>query len=480
MQLTESPTTNRPELDYIFHPRSIAIAGASNSLFGGGSLLLMPLLSSGFKGNIYAVNPKETEVLGIKCYPSVRDIPEPVDYVISGIPARFTPQLVEDCATKGVRVLAFFTAGFTEKGEEDGKRLEAEIVDIARRGGVRLIGPNCMGIYCPASGLSFNAKHPQQSGPVGLICQSGGNAVYGIAAAAPKGVLFSKAVSYGNACDLNECDLLEYFAEDPETNVITSYMEGTRNGRRFFKVLRETARKKPVIILKGGQTGVGATTAASHTASLSSPKEVWDALIRQTGAISVDDIDELTDTALPFLYMNPPKGRNTAVVGIGGGAAVLAADVCANAGLSIPPLPTEVRERLQKFTTSAGNIFNNPVDTQSFMIGPKQITQTIEAITSWDGIDLLILHLAHEDNMIEFGMNKVFLESVVEPIKASGKPAAIVLHAVSSARGWQAVFEEQQQCLQAGFPTFISVDRAAKAVSRFIAYHERKDLEIDL
>ncbi len=213
-------------------------------------MFLMSFHHFGLKGHVYPVHPKESEVGGLKCYPSVKDIPGPVDYVFGVIPARFTPQFMEDCVVKVVKVVSFFTAGFSESGEAKGKKLEAEIVQIARRGGIRVIGPNCVGIYCPSAGLSFCADFSRKSGSLSLLCQSGGNTCYLVRAFTTRGVYINKAVSYGNACDINETDLLEYFTHDPETRIITAYIEGVKDGKRFLRVLREAAQAKPVIILK--------------------------------------------------------------------------------------------------------------------------------------------------------------------------------------------------------------------------------------
>ena len=284
-------------LEEILHPRSIAVVGASGSGGRGGGFVT-PLQELGYQGKIYPVNPKYSEIMGMKAYPSVKDIPGPVDYVISSIPASQVLDMIDDCSQKGVKCVHLFTARFSETGRKDAAELEQEILRQARKGGIRLIGPNCMGVYYPAEGLSFFGGMPKESGSVGAACQSG-QAVHEIVdLAAQRGVRFSKAISYGNALDFNECDYLDYFAQDPETEIVLMYVEGVRDGRRFFDTLSRTAATKPVIILKGGRGKSGTRVVASHTASLAGSMEIWETLVAQAGAIPVKNFDEMVDVAV--------------------------------------------------------------------------------------------------------------------------------------------------------------------------------------
>jgi acyl-CoA synthetase (NDP forming) len=273
-----STKVDAESLEYIFHPRSVAIIGIpSDQAQPIGSGLLDPFSELEFDGKLYPVNPKGGKWRSLKVYSSLEEIPGPVDYVIVAIPASATPKLIEDCVAKGVKAALFVAAGFSEVGTEEGRRLEEEIVEIARKGGVRIIGPNCFGIYCPKTKLSSGLGFPKECGNVGFISQSGGSYFYTVRAAASRGVRFSKAISYGNACDLNESDFLEYFAQDPDTEVIAAYIEGVKEGRRFLKALEEAAKMKPVIIHKGGYTEAGIKTAASHTGALAGENVIWDA-----------------------------------------------------------------------------------------------------------------------------------------------------------------------------------------------------------
>lgn len=237
---------NRADLDFIFHPKSIAVIGTTAGkvlTFNAGNLFLKALIDFGYPGKLYAVGRSGGEVGGMKIYPSVSDIPDGVDFVTVAIPNLFIPQLVEECGQKGVKVMHLFVSGFGEIEGKIGTRLQEEMLRIAAKYKIRIIGPNCMGVYCPASRLTMAINFSEIPGDVGYLAQSGGQCILGIREATLRGIYFSKAVSYGNAADVNECDLLEYFANDPETNIITAYIEGTNDGPRLIRVLKETAAK---------------------------------------------------------------------------------------------------------------------------------------------------------------------------------------------------------------------------------------------
>jgi len=455
------------DLECIFHPRSVAVVGASSNPSNMGYGYIRWLRKLDFKGEIYPINPNIDEVLGIRAYPSIGDAPPPVDYVISNIPAPLVPQLAEDCVASGVRLLQLFTAGFSETGEEEGIRLEEELADIARRGNLRIIGPNCLGVYCPKTGLAFSGvDFPRESGPVAFISQSGGNAGELASIGCLRGIHFSKVISYGNACDLNETDFIDYFARDPDTAIITAYIEGV------------ATRTKPVIMLKGGRTESGTRTVASHTNSLAGASTTWNALCKQFGVIQVNNLNELADLLLAFLYLSVPKGRNVGIIGIGGGASVQAADDCNAVGLFVPPLPQETKAELKMFTPKAGTSINNPIDS-SMMFSPEECYRTIEITAACPEIDLLILYLLLDWPLRDGeGLNMVnaVIDSMIRAGKASKKPMAIVLNSSGALPAWQGLLQLQGKCLSAGFPVFHSVGSTALALSRFIGYHENRGL----
>ena len=463
------------ELDSFFRPRSIAVIGASNDIFG--SFMVKILLEHGFPGKIYPVNLRGSEVLGIKAYTSVKDIPGEVDYAFLQVPAQASVQVIRDCSEKGVKLASLFTAGFAESESERGTEMEQELVNTARQGGVRLLGPNCMGLYRPAIGLPFALELPQESGEVGALCQSGGNSIQLVRAAAERGLYFSKVVSYGNAADLNEADLLEYFAQDPERKVIVAYIEGVKDGKRFFQALKVAAQNKPVIVLKGGHSEAGAATTLSHTGSLSGSTKVWDSLLKQAGIIQAYDIDECVDIALALLFMNPPGSKRAAVIGFGGGAIVQAADDCYRAGLLLPPLPQESREELKQFVPIAGNIFRNPMDFGGIHFIPSEMSRAVKIIGGWTGTDSLILCIGIEIapiSLISFDMVAPLAEALINATKELDKPTALVAYASYSSQACQEVLKVREMCAEAGFPFYHSVPQAANAISKLISYHQAR------
>ena len=464
-----------PDLDFIFNPKSVAIVGVSSvteSLTNRN--FLKPLLDCGYQGRIYPVNPRLTEIMGIKVYRSVLEIPEPVDSVVSGLPASLVPKLMRECVEARVKVVTCFSAGFSETGEAEGMSLEKEVVETARRGGVHFLGPNCLGVHNPAIGYTFEAGGSRRSGHVGFLSQSGGNTRELILAGAPRGIRFTKAVSYGNAGDLDETDFLDYFAHDRDTKIVAAYIEGIKRPQGFVRALREAARDKPVVILKGGRTEAGTRAVMSHTSSLAGSGRVWDAICRQTGARQVADMAELADAVLAFSYLKPPRGRRAAVVGIGGGASVQAADDCEKAGLLVPLFPPDLRRELRAFTTSAGTGIANPVDTSPDVYWePALYRETVRLVSGYDGIDVVLVMFAAVQ-AAKRGVQELKrqIEAVIDAGKAMSKPLAVVVFTAGMVEAEKIASEVQVQCLEAGFPVYPTMGRAARAVNHMISYRD--------
>ena len=469
-----------PQWEYLFHPRSVAVVGISTTNPNNwASNWVKTLVELGFEGKVYPVGLNLSQVFGLRAYPSLNDIPDIIDYVIVSIPARSAPQLMKDCVAKGVKFVHLYTAGFSETGEEEGIKLEAEILEIARKGGVRIIGPNSMGIHCPANHLSWRLDFTRQAGAVSFLSQSGWNAADLIKLGAVQGIYFSKVISYGNACDLNEADFLEYLAHDTESKIIAAYIEGVKQGQRFFRVLKEATKIKPVIILKGGRSEAGLRAVMSHTGSLGGTERIWRSLFQQSGAIRVYNFDELADAILAFSYLSAPKGKRVAVIGSGGGPSVHAADECENAGLAVPPLPTETREELSKLIPVAGTSFRNPIDSP-FMLSNEQFRQMIRIVAALPQTDLLIIHLGI-DFPLAFpgGRQKIReqSEAIISAVKGISHPAAIVLRSCRSTEAWETIAAERERFAQAGLPLYHSIPRAAQALSKLACYYQR--LEAD-
>jgi len=465
-------------LEEILHPRAIAVVGASNR-DGRGSGFVAPLQELGYKGQIYPVNPKYSKIMGMKAYASVKDIPGVVDYVISSIPASQVLGMLEDCCQKGVKAVHLFTARFSETGRKEAVELEQEILNLARKGGIRLIGPNCMGVYYPREGISFSSGLPKESGPVGLASQSG-QAVHEIVdLAAQRGLRFSKAISYGNALDFNECDYLEYFAQDPETEIIMMYVEGVRDGKRFFDSLRHTTATKPVIIVKGGRGRSGTRATASHTASLAGSREVWETAVSQAGAVSAAELEELVDLATAFYYLPPIKGRRVGIAGGSGGSSVLAADQCEEAGLDVIPLPTEIRGDLKAKGSPIWDWIGNPADF-SIAWDNFDFGEMIQMMAANENFDLLILFMSGPwqrgasrsiRNLIEEHLKRFRLEEI-------NKPLLVVFQerggSSDSDRTMQRMMNEiKMRLIAANIPIYPSIGRAARTASKIIDYYQR-------
>ena len=473
---------SKPALDFLFNPNSIAIAGVSPDVNkpNTAQLYVTGLRDFGYKGNIYPLHPSGGEIFGLKVYTNVKDIPGNVDLVVSAIPARFTPQLVKDCGEKDVKAMHLFTSGYSEIEDEIGKKLETEILGIARSTGMRLIGPNCMGIYNPSSGVTFAGQFleqtgfPRTPGSLGLMSQSGGNCIFCIREAYSRGLFFSKAISYGNAADLNESDYLEYMTEDPATRVIAAYIEGVKDGDRFLNTLKKAAARKPVIVNKAGNTEIGARACASHTSAIAGSAGVWHDLLKQVGAIQVGNMSELVDVALAFDKMPPPKGRNVAIIGTGGGIAVQAADDITREGLKIPALPNEVRQKLHDvYGTEAGSMFRNPVDMSPFG-KVESHANAIKAIAESDQIDIIMMQFPF-DLWALLNRNipiKPFVATVTELTRIIRKPLVVVLHYAVSLGGRRLQDEVQATFVELGLPVYPSITRAASAIRKYIEYNE--------
>jgi acyl-CoA synthetase (NDP forming) len=289
------------QLKPLFFPRSIALVGISEVLTNVSYLFLNTLLEVGFS-NIYPVNPKGGELLGVKVYPSVRDIPDEVDLALLTVPRKAVPAILKDCAEKGVKGAILYSGGFGESGSE-GKKLEEEIVRIARKGATRIIGPNCMGTYNPSAKLISQTILPKESGPVAVISHSGFLFYYLIMMVAGRGLKPSKGVSCGSDCDLTCVDFLEYFGQDPDTEIIVAYLEGIRDGKKLFRAAREISPAKPIIVLKGANTDAGRKASISHTGTLAVPTAIWKSLCSQSGIITVDSFEQMMDAMLALYHL---------------------------------------------------------------------------------------------------------------------------------------------------------------------------------
>lgn len=348
--------------DLIFNPETVAVVGASNALDKWGAGIFSRVLTSPSVKRAYPVNNNATEVQGVKAYPTVRDLPETVDFVAIVVPFPGVPDVVRDCVAKGVKVALIITAGLGETGQE-GADLQQEIVSIARQGDLRLIGPNCMGHFNTTNDFStIRRELATAPGKVGVISQSGGFAGHILECGTEMGTGFSKMVSVGNEADLHFEDFLEYLAQDDETEVITGYIEGLKKGKDFFRLAKETTRKKPIVVTKVGRTAAGTRAARSHTGHIAGSDIIYDAMFKQAGVIRTDTVEELFDVAVALLRLPLPRGNRTAILSGGGGFCCVTSDACEKLGLDVAPLSPQTIERLNAVLPERWP-HANPVDT---------------------------------------------------------------------------------------------------------------------
>jgi acyl-CoA synthetase (NDP forming) len=473
---------NKPlvTLDEVFNVTSVAIVGISpeNPLSFAG-FTMNALHGAGFP-NIYPVNPRFTEAYGLPCYPSVSEIPGPVDHVVVCIPAARVLDLLDDCARKGVKSVHFFTAGFRESGEQSGIELEDAMLKKAREGGFRIIGPNCTGLYVPGAHFTTSTRLPMEPGGIAFMSQSGGHAQDLPLHAGPRGIRFSKVISYGNALDIDECELLEYFTDDPETKIIAAYIEGVRDGVRFRHVLQKAAEKKPVVIYKGGNSEAGLRAARSHTASMTSSVEVFRALCRQVNTIQVNNIQEMIDALVALTYAVPyPVGRNMAVLGVGGGPTVEASDSVESAGLKLLPFSEQVNTELKKFLPVAGGIFANPLDATSLMF-PDIIGKALKVIGNDPEINMMMYHMGfHPTTRWGDGMyaSDLFLNPAADVLQKakleSHKPVLLVLGPTADRSSMEEFLKVQESFVKAGLPVFRTMEKAAVAMDRIVEWRRK-------
>jgi acyl-CoA synthetase (NDP forming) len=471
--MTEINTT----LDSIFHPKSMAFVGVTTSnpthwtrTFWNSAIEFK------FKGPIYAVNPNGGELDGHKVYKAIDEIPGTIDYVVCTVPAYKASEIVRKSASKGVKAIHFCTAGFAETGEQEMTGLQEDLIRTAHETGIRIIGPNCMGIYCPESRISFDTALARESGSIGLISQSGGNAIYTAVEANWRGVRFSKVISYGNACDLNECDFLEYMIDDPKTSVIALYLEGVRDGRRFLKLIKKASEKKTVILLKGGNGEAGSRATISHTASLSGSEDVWNALCRQFNIIKVINVEELVDVLTTLTFAPKLSGDNMLLIGPGGGASVLLTDEFERRGFKLPPVTTDIRKKLLTFTQLAGNILSNPVDYSQSMMGSGYTGKALKVLTDWKEIDFCVSFFRPSQMTEAFLEIMIKMDDVIKDYEASTKPVAFIVECSMRPDKQDAIYRVMQRIIDSRRPLYYSFPAASEALRLVVNYnHKRTD-----
>ena len=379
---------NIKRLNPLFTARSVAIVGASSNPGKWGHIMLKNLINGGFQGNIYPINPESDELLGKKVYKTLEDVPETPDLAVIAVPPKTVLAAVQACTDKGIKAAVCITAGFAELGEE-GRRLQDEMVKTARAKGMVMVGPNCNGIMSPWEKLyvDFPSFHVPP-GSIALVCQSGG-IVDGLARQIMiKGMGCSLCVASGNEADLHMEDYLAYLADDPRTSVILCYIEGFKDADRFYRIVREVTKKKPVVAYKAGKTQAGAKAAMSHTASIAGNDEIFDCICKQAGILRAKNLHHLFNVGTAFINQPLPKGRRIGIITAGGGWGVMAADECVSLDLEMASLPDETIKRLDAFLPAWWNR-GNPVDLVAGS-EPEDVLRVVETVLASPDVDGVI------------------------------------------------------------------------------------------
>ncbi|MBW1816100.1 MAG: CoA-binding protein [Deltaproteobacteria bacterium] len=456
------------QLDAIFHPESVALVGLPRGSKMG-KIFLTALVESGFEGAIYPVNRKTTEIEGLKTYPSVMEIPHPVDLAVILVPNHSALSVVRECAAKGVRGAVLFTGGYRETGSDEGKALEEELVREAQASGLRLFGPNCQGLYCPASRISFYPGFSMNPGPVGVISQSGSLATILCNSGPGNGIYFSKVVSLGNECDVSSMEMIKYLKADSDTGVIGAYLEGIRDGDGFLKSLRETTVTKPVVLWKVGTTPEGSRAAASHTGALAGSWEIWESTVRNEGGVLVSGLEAWIDALMGFSLMPSDLGDRLALVSGPGGLALSGAEACKTEGLRLSDMSNWDSNGFDLEISSRKESTFNPIDLGSEdSLAPETCLKVVRTVANELEVDAVVLL----GTGLGEDANRRLSETIIQG-HASVKKPLLVVGTPGANR------EIGQRFCNAGIPFFESAERAMKTyalVHRYQLWRKHRKL----
>jgi acyl-CoA synthetase (NDP forming) len=468
-------------LEPVFQPNSIAVIGASQDPNSTGYRFVRDLVDFGFEP-VYPVNPNASEIYELNCYPSVLDISDTVDLAIIILHPEIVTEALRECGEKGVEAAHIMSSGFSETGTEEGKRLEAEVQEIADKYSISVIGPNCRGLYNPAANLTHYSNPPADPGSVGVVSHSGGLTIDIANQGKATGIRFSKIASIGNATDIDITDVLEYFAVDNDTEVIAMYVEGIDDqtkGKRLFKLLREVTPEKPVVVLKGGKTERGGEAAESHTGALAGNNRVWQAVFEQTGVTEVDSLHEMMDILRLYSTTTSVESNQTALIGPGGGTSVITLDMCAAANIEAPKFGAETIASLKQLDlASAGNL-TNPVDVpfNALSLDEGRLFESIAEIAVNDeSVDSVIIHLnfSHLTYSFEENEEKEIFETMMDGVKEINSsisvPLLMVFRNSSLPEIQELAIKSRSKCIDAGIPVFDSMADAVTALNHLVDY----------
>ena len=478
-------------LGRLFNPSSIAIVGVSAAGPGFGRGILLSHLAVGYEGKLYPVNRSGGTVAGLQIYPSVDDIPGTIDFAIIAVPAHSAAAAIEACRRKGAVGVEVLSSGFRETGTPEGIALEEELKAEAGRG-IRILGPNCFGIYCPRSGQTLlpGPDLSREPGGVAFLSQSGGHSIDAAHIGKWRGVRFSKVVSFGNGCDLRETEMLRYLLHDGDTEVICMYIEGVTDGREFFSALQETGREKPVVVIKGGLSESGGRAAASHTASLSGERGIWEAVVRQCNAVQVDNIEEMIDAALAFSLLPEREYRGCSIMGGGGALGIAAADAAESFGLDTPRLREDLQASIMELLPKPGSSAANPIDVANPFVTPRVIKETLIRASKDDNVDIhivisLLYHLKSlkqtlgAESIKAISPHRELAESCREAMDRGKKPVVLVLPNHKQEEDGleieEIIRETRRLFIEAGMPVYDDIKNALRSIASVSRYYGRRD-----
>lgn len=458
-----------PKLDFMFYPKSVAVIGASN-VPGKVGNSIMRSITLNFDGNVYAVNVKggEVEVNGRKfpVYRSIKEIPDEVDVAVIAVPAKFVPDVIDECGEKGVKGVVVISAGFKEAGNIE---LEEELVKRAKKWDIRLVGPNCLGVTNLENGFDCNFNPPERQarppfGKIAFMSQSGAFGAAILDWAANHRIGMSKFISLGNMADLDESDFMAYLGEDPKTGVITGYIEGVKDGRKFFETAKEVTLRKPVIILKAGRTEAGAKAAASHTGSLAGSYKIYEAVFEQTGVLSAKSMRQLFNYAKALAMQKPAKGNRVAIVTNGGGAGVMMSDGLLERGMELAEFTGQTNERFRK-DIEEGKLphhmsYKNPIDVIGDAPSSRYEIAMRYALED-PNVDVLVVIALFQSPALDEG-----IVDAVAKMQEYGKPIVFV------APGGDYPHKMARNIEQKGVPVYETVEDGVDAVYALVRYGE--------
>ena len=473
----------REQIDRMCHPRGVAFFGGVSKFGSFANSVMLAIMKYGYKGGIYPVSSKGGEVLGIPVLSSLDQADGPVDLASISVPAKAVPDILAQCLEHGVAGVQVHTSGFAEMGDDEGIALQKELEAYAAMG-LRIVGPNCFGIHCPKGGLTVlpGFDFSKEPGPVSMISQSGGLANDFGHEAGLAGLGISKVISFGNGCDLNAISLMEYLGDDPQTQYIAAYIEGVEDAGAFLDVVRKTARKKPVVIWKGGLTPLGGRATLSHTGSMGGESKIWEGALSQAGAYAVQGLDEMMDTLMGLVYIQS-RGKKIALVGGGGAIGVFTSDLAYQWGLEMPVFSQRTQEKLREYFPTPGNSMKNPLDTGTPALPLDTLKGCVKEILEAEPVDVMVLILLTHpletvaSTFLEmYGMAPppagYYVESLFDALlglkEQSGKDLILVfenrayrLEDMEADAAWRLLRKKYQQ---AGIPVFANAERALRAV----------------